>query len=79
MIEILAPFNYICPACYDRSELSTWVLYRLEREWMETVSQYFLEVPIFTVHFIAEYLEHAIVNLLQPAKCEHANCSENES
>ena len=33
----------------------------------------------FHCPLLTEYLEHTIFNLLQPAKCEHANCSENES
>ena len=38
------------------------------------------ELQTFTVHtVIAIYLEHAIFNLLQPAKCKYANCSENKS
>ena len=48
--------------------------------WIQMGNPFLSELQIFTVHFvIAVYLEHAIFNPLQPAKCKYANCSENES
>ena len=50
------------------------------RKKMQIVIPYFIELLIFTVHFLLTfYLEHVIFNLLQLAKCEYMNCSENES
>ena len=55
------------------------VMFWLGGEW-RILNPFFFELPIFIVHFVlAVYLEHAIFNLLQLAKCEYANCSENES